>query len=411
MRYSVHKSGKGNHRVHSRLCAAMLVLAMGASLAAGAHQVPVVYARTDAEIKRDEYKDKLKDTKKDIQDIESNQASVSQDLKSAATQMKTLLNKQETLKGDISKKQAEVEQANEELKEAKRVEKEQYEAMKLRIQYMYENSTDNSIWTAVIESDGLADMLNRIEYATDLYQSDRDLMDSYEEAVQKVEDWTMQLADDMEKLLALKDEYEKQQDDLDILIAQLEQKKDDYAQQLADAKEQAEDYEKTINKYEEIIRAQEAAAAQAAADSYEGGGSGASGGIGSDAYLQDPSYNPSNVTSVSGAEVVAYAQQFVGNPYVWGGNSLTNGCDCSGFVHLVYQHFGISTPRYSQAFKTVGQPVAYQNIQAGDVVVYPGHVAIYIGNGCIVEAQSTRAGITNTRPVNCHTITAIRRLV
>ena len=74
-------------------------------------------------------------------------------------------------------------------------------------------------------------------------------------------------------------------------------------------------------------------------------------------------------------------------------------------------HFGISTPRYSQAFKNVGQPVAYQNIQAGDVVVYPGHVAIYIGNGCIVEAQSTRAGITNTRSVNCHTITAIRRLV
>lgn len=68
-------------------------------------------------------------------------------------------------------------------------------------------------------------------------------------------------------------------------------------------------------------------------------------------------------------------------------------------------------PRYSQAFKSVGQPVSYQNIQAGDVVVYPGHVAIYIGNGNIVEAQSTRAGITNSRPVNCHTITAIRRLV
>ena len=109
--------------------------------------------------------------------------------------------------------------------------------------------------------------------------------------------------------------------------------------------------------------------------------------------------------------LVSYATQFVGNPYVWGGNSLTNGVDCSGFVHLVYAHFGISTPRYSQAFKSVGQPVSYQNIQAGDVVVYPGHVAIYIGNGNIVEAQSTRAGITNSRPVNCHTITAIRRLV
>jgi cell wall-associated NlpC family hydrolase len=108
---------------------------------------------------------------------------------------------------------------------------------------------------------------------------------------------------------------------------------------------------------------------------------------------------------------VAYALQFVGNPYVWGGNSLTNGVDCSGFVHEVYAHFGISTPRYSQSFKTAGQPVSYNNMKAGDVVVYPGHVAIYIGNGLIVEAQSTKAGITSSRSVNCHTITAIRRLL
>ena len=87
--------------------------------------------------------------------------------------------------------------------------------------------------------------------------------------------------------------------------------------------------------------------------------------------------------------------QFVGNPYVWGGNSLTNGVDCSGFVHEVYAHFGISTPRYSQAFKSVGQAVSFDNIQPGDVVVYPGHVAIYAGGGVIVEAQSTKAGITS----------------
>ena len=114
---------------------------------------------------------------------------------------------------------------------------------------------------------------------------------------------------------------------------------------------------------------------------------------------------------MTGEELVAYALQFVGGPYKWGGNSLTNGCDCSGFVHLIYAHFGFSTPRYSQSFKTVGQPVAFENIKAGDIVVYPGHVAIYIGNGCIVEAQSTRAGITSYRSVNCHTITAIRRLL
>lgn len=398
-------------RHRNRICAALLVFTLAGALTAGAVSVPSVYAKTEAEKKRDEYKKKLKDKNKDIENIKENQADVKSDLASAASRMKTLLAKQEKLKQDIQDKQDEVARADKQLKQAKEEEKEQYQAMKLRIQYMYENSTDNSVWTALFESDGLSDMLNRIEYATDLYQSDRDLMDSYEAAVKKVEDWTVQLANDMDYLLTLQDQYKAQQGEVETLIAQLNQKKEAYANQLADAKRQAEDYSKTIAKQEEIIRAQEAAAAQANASTYNGGGTGASGGIASDSYLQDPNCNPSNSTNVSGADIVAYATQFVGNPYVWGGNSLTNGCDCSGFVHLIYQNFGISTPRYSQSFKTVGQPVSYQNIQAGDVVVYPGHVAIYNGNGGIVEAQSTKAGITNGRPVNCHTILAIRRLV
>ena len=254
-------------------------------------------------------------------------------------------------------------------------------------------------------------MLNRIEYVSDLYQSDRDLMDSYQAAVQQVTDWTEQLADDMNNLLALQDEYDAKQGELETAVAKLEKQKENYKQQLADAKAQAAEYQKTYEKQAAIVQAQEAAAAQQAASNYQGGGSGSSGGFGNDSYLNDPSYNPSNATNVSGADIVAYARQFVGNPYVWGGNSLTNGVDCSGFVHQVYAHFGISTPRYSQAFRTVGQPVSYQNIQAGDVIVYPGHVAICVGNGTIVEAQSTRAGITEGRSVNCHTILAIRRLV
>ena len=191
----------------------------------------------------------------------------------------------------------------------------------------------------------------------------------------------------------------------------VENEKDDYTDQIADAKEQAAEYEKIIEEQGRIIRAQEAAAANADSGSYSGGGTGSGGVSSSVDYLSDPSNNPSPRTNVSGADVVAYAMQFVGNPYKWGGNSLTKGCDCSGFVHLVYAHFNISTPRYSQAFKSQGQPVAFSNIQAGDVVVYPGHVAIYIGNGCIVEAQSTRAGITANRSVKCHTITGLRRYV
>lgn len=387
----------------------MFVLA--GSLTAGACAVPNVYAKTEAEKKRDAYKKKLKAKNSDIANIKDSQSDVKDSITAAAAKMKTLLSKQEQLKSDIKDKQNEVEQANKKLEEAKEEEQNQYDAMKLRIQYLYENSTDNSIWSAILESNGLSDMLNRIEYATDLYKSDRELMTSYQNAVKKVEDWTMQLADEMDSLLALQDKYQTQQGELKTLMAKLEQQKDAYAQQLAEAQKQAQDYKKTISKQEAIIRAQEAAAARANANTYDGGGTGASGGIASDSYLKDPDCNPSQTTDVSGADIVAFAQQFVGNPYVWGGNSLTNGVDCSGFVHQVYAHFGISTPRYSQAFKSVGQPVSYQNIQAGDVVVYPGHVAIYIGNGNIVEAQSTRAGITNSRPVNCHTITAIRRLV
>lgn len=398
-------------KTKNKICAAVLVFVLAGSLTAGACAVPNVYAKTEAEKKRDAYKKKLKAKNSDIANIKDSQSDVKDSISAAAAKMKTLLSKQEQLKSDIKDKQNEVEQANKKLEEAKEEEQKQYDAMKLRIQYLYENSTDNSIWSAILESNGLSDMLNRIEYATDLYKSDRELMTSYQNAVKKVEDWTMQLADEMDSLLALQDKYQTQQGELKTLMAKLEQQKDAYAQQLAEAQKQAQDYKKTISKQEAIIRAQEAAAARANANTYDGGGTGASGGIASDSYLKDPDCNPSQTTDVSGADIVAFAQQFVGNPYVWGGNSLTNGVDCSGFVHQVYAHFGISTPRYSQAFKSVGQPVSYQNIQAGDVVVYPGHVAIYIGNGNIVEAQSTRAGITNSRPVNCHTITAIRRLV
>lgn len=398
-------------KTKNKICAAVLVFVLAGSLTAGACAVPNVYAKTEAEKKRDAYKKKLKAKNSDIANIKDSQSDVKDSITAAAARMKTLLSKQEQLKSDIKDKQNEVEQANKKLEEAKEEEQNQYDAMKLRIQYLYENSTDNSIWSAILESNGLSDMLNRIEYATDLYKSDRELMTSYQNAVKKVEDWTMQLADEMDSLLALQDKYQTQQGELKTLMAKLEQQKDAYVQQLAEAQKQAQDYKKTISKQEAIIRAQEAAAARANANTYDGGGTGASGGIASDSYLKDPDCNPSQTTDVSGADIVAFAQQFVGNPYVWGGNSLTNGVDCSGFVHQVYAHFGISTPRYSQAFKSVGQPVSYQNIQAGDVVVYPGHVAIYIGNGNIVEAQSTRAGITNSRPVNCHTITAIRRLV
>lgn len=384
-----------------------------------------VYAKTqkqkDAEKKKSQAEQNLKDKKNEINGLKDQQQTTADDIKNKSAKLDEILAAQKKLQTDITSKQAEIEQNQKDLAAAQEKQQEQYDAMKKRIQFMYENSAEDNIWTAIIESNGITDMLNRIEYVSDVYDSDRALMDSYQAAVEQVKEIGTKLDNDMNELTAMQDDYEKQQADVEAAIVALENQKEQYASQIAQAQQQADNYQNIITAQGKIIQEQEAAAAAAAAaaaransssssPSYDGGGAGKGGSIASD-YAAGGGKNPGASTGVSGSSVVSYAMQFVGNPYVWAGNSLTNGVDCSGFVHEVYAHFGISTPRYSQAFKSVGQAVSFDNIQPGDVVVYPGHVAIYAGGGVIVEAQSTKAGITANRNVQCHTILAIRRLV
>ena len=104
-----------------------------------------------------------------------------------------------------------------------------------------------------------------------------------------------------------------------------------------------------------------------------------------------------------------YALQFVGNPYVWGGTSLTSGADCSGFVQSVYRHFGVSIPRTSAEKAGFGREIAYEDMEPGDLVCYPGHVAMYIGGGRIVHARSAKAGIRVDDNPAYRTIVSIRR--
>ena len=112
----------------------------------------------------------------------------------------------------------------------------------------------------------------------------------------------------------------------------------------------------------------------------------------------------------SGQEVIDYACQFIGNPYVWGGESLTNGADCSGFIKSVYANFGISLPHSSVALQRAGSEVSYENAQPGDIVCYAGHVAIYMGGGQIVHASSPSTGI-KTGSATYRSIISVRRVL
>ena len=119
----------------------------------------------------------------------------------------------------------------------------------------------------------------------------------------------------------------------------------------------------------------------------------------------------SATTMSKGQSVVNYAKRFLGNPYRWGGTSLTNGADCSGFVQSVYANFGVSLPRTSYEQQNAGTEVSYADAQPGDLICYGGHVAIYMGNGQIVHASNSQDGIKISNDATYRTIVSVRLLV
>ena len=126
-------------------------------------------------------------------------------------------------------------------------------------------------------------------------------------------------------------------------------------------------------------------------------------------YAEKPQVSEQKESS-SGGSVTSYALQFLGNPYVWGGTSLTKGVDCSGFVMQVYAHYGISLPHSSSALRSVGRGISYSEAQPGDIICYSGHVALYIGGGQIIHASNPSDGI-KISPATYTNILAVRRVL
>lgn len=403
------------HMWKMRLVAAGLVAILGISC----FQSASASALSKAKNKKSEAQTALDNANADIENIQSQQQELQSQIDALDANLVNIIMNLDILEGELSDKQTELDNVTAQLAQAQEDEQNQYDAMKKRIVYMYENGDDSYI-EALVGATDFSDLLNRLEYAQQIYDYDRNLLTQYQETVQQVADLKSQVETEKAELEEVQQSYQEQQASYESMIAEKQSQMSDFDTQLASAQSLAAQYKATVDEQNEIIRQEQAAAAAAAAQNNNKGnntttannnnGSNTGGDSTTGGSTGGGGLNPSFSTSVSGSDVVSYACQFIGNPYVWGGESLTNGADCSGFIKSVYANFGISLPHSSVALQRAGSEVSYENAQPGDIVCYAGHVAIYMGGGQIVHASSPSTGI-KTGSATYRSIISVRRVL
>ena len=395
--------------------------------------------RENTEEERDQNQSRLDATNSTIQSLVAEQSDVDQQIEEVETALVEVMTDMAVIESEIADKQVEIDEATVQLSEAMALEQEQYNAMIVRIKYLYE-SGNQEILTVILESGSITEALTRADYIESLYTYDRRMLTEYQDTVAMVQELKATLEDEQAQLVAMQEDYEEEAARMSDVIDELKVMSDDYAARIASAERTASQYAAIIAQQNKEIqelqaeanqrRAQEqAAAAQAAAaeaaanqamlvDEEQRQAAEASmsevAATGTVTAADNTTYDVTPIYSSGGSElgqsIASFACQFVGNPYVSGGTSLTNGADCSGFTMAVYQNFGYSLPRMSSAQRSVGVEVPYSQAQPGDIICYSGHVGIYIGDGMIVHASTPSGGI-KIGSATFRTILSVRRIV
>lgn len=388
--------------------------------------VDPISATTISDLQEDVKKNQsqLKNAQKKISDAQEAQEGVEEEIDEIDQELVGLLRDIELIEDAIEDKEEEIAETQVEYDAAVAEKDEQYESMKIRIQFMYEKG-DSSYLHMFFGAGNMGDMVNKANYVEELYDYDRRLLAEYEETVQRVEELQDRLEEDKSELETSRTELQEGQTYLEEMLTQKRSEYENYGSMLTKAKQEAATYtarikqetaqikkleeeerkrreeEERKRKEEEERRRKEQEALMADQDDgdYEESES-----------EEEEAPKPSSSGGGKGQDIANFACKFIGNPYVAGGTSLTNGADCSGFVMAVYQNFGISLPRSSYAQSTAGRGVSYSEARPGDVIYYGGHVGIYIGNGQIVHASTERTGIKITS-ATYRSIITVRRFV
>lgn len=306
---------------------------------------------------------------------------------------------------EIQEKQEQITLTAAEYEEAKQQEENQRLNMTARTRILYEQGNDSYL-TAIFGGNDFTDMLNRMDYIEKVYAYSKMQLDQYIESKDQIQAlWVLleeeeaELESDKQQLESDRAALQDQKVSLDAMLAEKKKESDNYEAELDKARQQAAVAQKLLqqdrDKLQQMQSAQNAANATYATTDYTKVIDGSSG-------------------SDLGKKVAKFACQYIGNPYVSGGTSLTNGADCSGFTYRVYSNFGYNLPRTSTEQRNAGTSVSYSDAQPGDLICYEGHVAIYIGGGMVVHASNSnpypRGGI-KVNGATYRTIIAVRRII